>query len=78
MQLGMTSAHTVHDLVPWAFDRRAIGTQLMGQARGSDHPLTSGDVGLKADPHPDRHHAEVNADPHQSAIAMDRLKQLTG
>ena len=74
----MTRAHTVHDLVPRAFDRCAIGTQLMGQARGGDHPLTGGDVGRKTGAHTDRHHAEVNADPHQPAIELDRLKQLTG
>ena len=78
MQLGVTRAHTVHDLVPRTFYRCAIGAQLMGQPSGSDHPLTGGDVGRKADAHTDRHHAEVNTDPNQPAIGLDRLKQLTG
>ena len=75
---GMASTHTAHNLVPRTLDRRAIGPQLMGQARGGDHPLTGSDVGRKANAHTDRHHAEVNTDPHQPATALDRLKQLTG
>ena len=50
----------------------------MFQARGSDHPLAGGDVRRKTDANPDRHNTEVNADPHQPAIALDRFKQLTG
>ena len=33
---------------------------------------------LKLNTRTDRHHAEVNTDPHQPAIALDRLKQLGG
>ena len=41
VQLGMTRPHTVHHLVPWAFDRCAIGTQLVGQAQ-YDYTTASG------------------------------------
>ena len=78
MQLNVTSAHTSHDLLPGAFDRGAIGTQLMLKARGSNHAFTGGDVGGKTDANADRHNAEVNTDPHQSTITLDWLKQLTG
>ena len=78
MQLSVTGTHAVHDLVPGAFDRRAIGTQLMHKARSSDHALAGGDVRRKTDANTDRHNAEVNADPHQPATALDRFRQLTG
>ena len=78
MQLNVTGAHTLHDLLPGAFDCGAIGTQLMLKARGSNYTFTGGDVGGKTDPDADRYNAEVNTDPHQSTITLDWLKQLTG
>ena len=55
MQLLMTGMDASHHLVPGAFNRRTVRSQLMTESRLRDQALAGGNKGGQGNPHTNRH-----------------------
>jgi hypothetical protein len=59
------------DLVPLAFDVRAVRVERRLQARSLEDPLAFGNVGREREPNTDRHNRNVHQHLHGSTILRE-------